>query len=754
MYMMPGHHVTFPSRRLTPGSLLRLAAAALLLAATVPGELRAQGSGAPRSLEAHRLSEDAELQLDGRVQEPAWERADAATDFRQREPDTGAPATERTVVRVAYDDENLYIAAVLHDDPDGVLAYKRKRDAGLGAEDRFMWILDTFMDERTGYFFEINPAGLMGDGLIGTDINKSWDGIWEAHVERGPWGWSAEIRIPFSTLNFDPSLTRWGINFQRTVRRKNEEALWEGHRPNQSLFNPTYAGRLTNLTGISQGLGLQFRPYGLAGWQREPAAPGDPSDASVDGGFDLSYSLTPRLRAAATVNTDFAEVEVDRRRVNLTRFPLFFPEKRDFFLENSGVYEFAPANDQQPFFSRRIGLVEGQEVPIDAGVRLGGQAGDYELGFLQVRTGDSGIKPAEDFTVARVKRRILEESTIGAVYTRRATEPGEDGVSPPDRHTVGTDLLFFTSSFMGDRNLRAQAFGVWHSRLTRGSETDFGDRSTRGARLSYPNDIWRASVSYREFGDDYDPPVGFVQRTGFRRLQPSASWNPRPDFLPWLRQANLGVRLEDLWSLEGTLLTRDRSFTLPGLNLESGDEMSFEFGWNTERLRDEFEISDGVVLPVGRYDNFDWTLSAETAGRRVVSGEVSVTHGGFWSGDRTRWRGGVTVRPATGVSAEGQVVRNEVDLPQGEFTTNVYRLIGEWHPSPWLSVTQNWQYDDVSDVLGLQGRLRWIVEPGNELYVVYTHNWRSRAGSLDPFAPDLTTLSRSATTKLVYSMTL
>ena len=749
--MMSGNRLTFTPSVPTAAFLPSLVAAALLAGA--PGELLAQEGGEPRSLEALRLPEDAEIRLDGRVREPAWDRADVATDFLQQAPREGEPATESTEVRVAYDDENLYIGAVLYDsDPDGVLAYKRKRDAGLGADDRFMWILDTFLDERTAYFFEINPAGLMGDGLMGSGFNKSWDGIWEAHVERGQWGWSAEIRIPFSTLNFDPDLTRWGINFQRTVRRKNEEILWEGHRPNQGLFNPTYAGRLTDLTGISQGLGLQFRPYGLGTWQRDPGAEGDPTDASVDGGFDLSYSLTPGLRAAATVNTDFAEVEVDRRRVNLTRFPLFFPEKRDFFLESSDVYNFAPENGQRPFFSRRIGLVDGQEVPIDAGVRLGGQSGDYELGLLQVRTGETDFQPAEDFTVARVKRRILEESTVGAIYTRRATHG--DPAGPPDRHTAGVDALLFTSKLLGDRNLRGQAFGIWHSPPTRADSSSFGDRSTRGVRMSYPNDIWYAHVSYREYGEDYDPPVGFVRRTGYRQLQPTVSYNPRPDFLPWLRQANLEVQFQDLWSLDGPLLTRRRNFTLPGLDLESGDEVSFEFGWNTERLRDEFEISDGVVLPVGRYDNFDWTLSAETAGRRVISGEVSVTRGGFWSGDRTRWEGSVTVRPATGVSAEGQVVRNEVDLPQGEFTTNVYRFIGEWHPSPWLSVTQNWQYDDVSDVVGMQGRLRWIVEPGNELYVVYTHNWRSRAGSLDPFAPDLTTLSRSATTKLVYSMTL
>jgi len=266
---------------------------ALLVAVAAPDDLPAQGGGAaeePRSVRALRLPDDATIELDGLVRESVWDRAEVATDFRQQEPDEGAPATERTDVRVAYDEENLYIAAVLHDgDPDGVLAYKRKRDAGLGADDRFMWILDTFLDERTAYFFEINPAGLMGDGLMGSGFNKSWDGIWEARVERGEWGWSAEIRIPFSTLNFDPDLDRWGINFQRTVRRKNEEVLWEGHRRNQGLFNPTYAGRLTGLTGISQGIGLQFRPYGLGTWQREPGLL--QPDAGAQGGGHREHRL-------------------------------------------------------------------------------------------------------------------------------------------------------------------------------------------------------------------------------------------------------------------------------------------------------------------------------------------------------------------------------------------------------------------------------------------------------------------------------
>ena len=332
-----------------------------------------------RSIEALHLEGDQQIELDGSLDEAFWQNIEPATGFLQQAPTEGAPSTERTEVRVAYDDQVLYIGATLYDsDPEGILGFQKQRDASLLSDDRFMWILDTFRDGRTGYFFEINPAGLMGDGLLGTvsGVNKSWNGIWEARVSRGDFGWSAEIRIPFRTLNFDPANDTWGINFQRTVRRKNEETLWSGHLRNQSLFEPIFAGTVSGLTNMSQGIGLEVKPYGIttATSIRQDEGGFDRSQ-NIDGGFDITYSITPSLRGAVSVNTDFAEVEVDQRRVNLTRFPLFFPERRDFFLEGSRVFDFAPRNGANAYFSRRIGLESGQQIPITYGTRLAGQEG-------------------------------------------------------------------------------------------------------------------------------------------------------------------------------------------------------------------------------------------------------------------------------------------------------------------------------------------------------------------------------------------
>jgi hypothetical protein len=402
-----------------------LALACVAAAATPPGlaaQTRPPTADAP--LLAYRLQADDRVQLDGRLDEALWALATPVSDFTQVDPVEGGEPSERTEIRAVYDADALYLGAKLFDDPEGILAYQRRRDAGLGTDDRFMWILDTFKDGRTGYFFEINAAGLMGDGLMGSGgffgVNKSWDGIWEARVAVLDDGWSAEIRIPFSTLNFDPSAESWGINFQRTIRRRNEEMRWRGWRRNQGLTSPVHAGELTGLRDLSQGLGLEVTPYAVQKWQTTPENE-DPTSFPGDVGVDIGYSLTPSLRAALSVNTDFAEVEVDQRRVNLTRFPLRFPEQRDFFLEGSGVFSFASRSGPQPYFSRRIGLQEGEPVPIHYGARLGGQAGPYELGFIQVGTGAGGSVGSENFTVARVKRGLFEQSAVGALYTRRAS---------------------------------------------------------------------------------------------------------------------------------------------------------------------------------------------------------------------------------------------------------------------------------------------------------------------------------------------
>ena len=731
----------------------------------IPTELRSLQSSAAepdirRSVAAVRIADGERIHLDGRVEEPVWQSAIPATGFRQQEPLEGVAATEETAVYLLYDRDNLYIGVILYDsDIDGILAYQKQRDAGLGTDDRFMWILDTFLDGRTGYFFEINPAGLMGDGLLSSGfhrVNKSWDGIWEARTARRRDGWSAEIRIPFRTLNFDPGNDTWGINFQRTVRRKNEEVLWNGHRRNQGLFRPVHAGRLTGLQGMSQGVGLEVTPYSTAGWRNVPETV-DPTDFPTDAGFDLSYSVTPSLRAALSINTDFAEVEVDERRVNLTRFPLFFPERRDFFLEGSGVFSFSPRSFVNPFFSRRIGLVAGEQIPITYGARLGGQMGRYEVGFFQVRTGrheplptDSSEAVApEDLAVARIKRSLFRQSSIGAIYTRRATGTIGNEVAPPDRHTLGTDLDLFTSRFLGNKNLQFEAFLLWNSDPVAGGTSSFGDLSARGVRLNYPNDLWRVHVSYRELGDDWDPAIGFTRRNGFRRLQPTVTFAPRPHSIAAIRQLQFRLQFEYLTDLSYRLETRKTELRLLGIRFESGDSLRLEVTQLFERLDQEFEIHPGDTIPIGDYNTLEWKVRAGTAGRRAVSGNVEFSRGGFWSGDRTQYVLGFTVRPYPGVSLRSEAEKNDVRLPEGDFSTYLLRLIGGWHINPWASVIGNLQYDDVTEVAGLFVRFRWIFTPGSDLFIVYTHNWQSVGNRIGDF--DLSTLSQGATTKINYT---
>jgi hypothetical protein len=716
------------------------------------------------SLAATRIPDGVSIDLDGAVDDDAWSLATPITDFRQQEPVEGGVPSEPSEVRVLFDDDALYIGAMLHDsDPSGILAHQLQRDIGLGTDDRFMWILDTFQDGRTGYFFETNPAALMGDGLIGGggDLNKRWDGIWEVRTRILPDGWSVEVRIPFSTLNFDPAAESWGINFQRTIRRKNEEILWSGWRRTESLFRPVFAGQLVGLEGVSQGVGIEVTPYAVVTTDQAPSV--DPSwqgDASV--GFDASYSITPSLRAGVTVNTDFAETEVDQRRVNLTRFPLRFPEQRGFFLEGSGVFSF---NWADPFFSRRIGLVEGQEVPIRAGARLGGQAGRYELGFYQIRTGETPLElgdapttwPVEDFTVARVKRSLFEQSHVGLVYTRRATAfdpvagPESDALS--DRHTVGADFDLYTSRLFGRYNAQIEGFLIFHTDPAAGGDLFAPQRRSRGYRWNFPNDLIRLHSSYRDFGPAWNPAVGFAQRTGFRRHQPTLTIAPRPAFLPWVRQTEHQVHFEYLTDMDGRLLTRNLRFTFLGVNFESGDRISFGGGQNFERLDDPFTLrgSGGTSVPIeaGDYDSWGWSVGGRTAGRRMLSGSLDVERSDFWDGRRTQIDASATIRPRRGVAVSADFQRNEVALDRGDLETNLYRLSASWNLSPLTSMSGNVQYDDVSQVLGLFARARWIVRPGNDVFVVWSHNWQNEVARL--FDRQFSTLSRGFALKVNYA---
>jgi hypothetical protein len=721
----------------------RLLLLAILLVLSSP-------AAAQRQIEAVRLEPHERIQLDGHLDDEVWARINPVSDFVQRDPDEGAAPTERTEVRVAYDARNLYIGAMLYDsDPKGIIGHQKQRNAGLGTDDRFMWILDTFRDGRTGYFFETNPAGLMGDGLMsgGGGVNKAWNGIWFLQVARSPEGWSVEIRIPFSTLNFNPQQESWGINFQRTVRRKNEEIIWSGHRRNQGL-SPAHAGVLTGLQGISQGLGLEVKPFVVGSTAPSPDSGSTRWDTPMDAGFDINYNVTPNLRAALSINTDFAEVEVDQRRVNLTRFPLRFPEQRDFFLEGSGVFGFAPGNGVEPYFSRRIGLVGGTPAPIRYGGRLTGQAGAYDLGILQVRTGAIQQMPAENFTVARVVRNIFAQSSIGVLATRRDTAPREDSLFSNAEHTVATDLDLSTSRFLGDRNLRFQAFYVWHDEAAANPGTGSDERSAFGVRLAYPNDILSGSVSYRQLGEQFSPAVGFVPRRGFRRLQPTVQYSPRPAGISWIRRLDFGIRGEYLTDLVGDVQTASLGLGVLGVRFESGDQVSLDYDNSFERLQRPFRLHPDTALittiAAGDYSFGGWQMSGSTAGRRRVSGGASVSSGSFWSGERTQISASATLRARPGLSFSTGAERNHIELPEQSFTTDLVRLAAGWHATPTTSLTGSMQYDNVSRIVGLNTRFRWIIRPGSDLFLVYNHN-------MERLEDRFNVLQQGATSKVTYT---
>ena len=447
------------AQQLTPPSQPQTAAA---------GQQNGQGNqGSPdngdrRRIRAFRLNDGESLMLDGRLDEPVWARAEPAGDFVQIDPDNGQPATERTEVRIAFDADALYIGVTCYDsDPDGWIAYQRRRDEGLPSDDKIQLTIDTFLDARTGYFFEMNPLGSMADALIDKNgENRAWDGIWNARAQRSDIGWTLEIELPFRTFNFNPGSDAWGINFQRTVQRKNESSIWSGWARNQGLRRMTNAGMVTGILDVTQGHGLDIKPYGLYTSEASPGRGSPRMKGEGSAGFDLFYNPTPLLRTNFTVNTDFAQTEVDQRQVNLTRYSLFFPEQRDFFLDGATFLDFASNNlrnnddrggsthDQViPFFSRRIGLsTNATPQRIGYGTKVTGQVGAQDVGLLHVRTGEDEGFAGEDFTVGRIKRRMMAQSYIGAC-TPAEIRPGpvprrdtpRDSISPwPHRHFAAT----------------------------------------------------------------------------------------------------------------------------------------------------------------------------------------------------------------------------------------------------------------------------------------------------------------------------
>ena len=717
-----------------------------LAAAVHPAAAQIQATDTPArpSITAVRLAPDESLSIDGALDDAAWRRAPVISNFVQIDPQNGAAATERTEIRILFDQDHLYIGAEFFDsDPSSLLGNQMVRDGALAADDQFGWVLDPLYSQRNGYYFEVNPAGAMGDaqlitavGNVGTTQNRAWDGIWMARTRRHERGWTVEVEIPFRTLNFDPAQEAWGANFQRIVRRKNEESLWSGWGYNQGLLALDSAGRIEGLNNISQGLGLDVKPYVIGNYTHASTR-----SAVLDGntGFDVVYSVTPQLKANLTVNTDFAQTEVDDRQVNLTRFPLFFPEKRDFFLEGSGNFDFSdePSNDITGFFSRRIGIdSNGQPQKIDYGAKVGGQIGDFNVGLIQARTATQGASLGEDFFVFRPKRRLFSQSHVGLMYTRRSTR---DSVIP-DRHSLGVDFHLATSRFRGNRNL---IFSGHYMKTPNG--TGDNDNTAWGLRLNYPNDRWRLQLNTRWFDEHFDPAVGFAERVNHRKFSGVIRFAPRPRNSEWVRQVGFQIFPELFTDTHGRWVERTYQVQLFDTEFQSGDTARFGISPSYSKLQEDFRIGQGVTLPAGaEYNHTRYSVNITTANRRPISGTLNVSGGSFYSGERQEYTATINVRPRTGVLATMTASFNHIELPEGELNTRLLRAVVNTQFSPFMSISNNVQFDSVSRLLGWQLRYRWILQPGNDLYFVWFHNWQG-------LGPSLVTLGKNAAIKAVYT---
>ena len=675
--------------------------------------------------------------LDGDLQDEVWKQAAPFTGFKMVFPNPGMEPTERTELRVVFDNANLYIGVYCYDSVPSRISGNSMVHDGVGegkADDVVRVLLDPFQDKRNAYVFIVNSRGGRSEGLAsGERVSLNWDGIWDARSRIRPDGWSTEMKIPFKTISFKPNLASWGINVERYIARKQETDRLSGTTRNSFFYNPMEAAALEGIGGVKQGLGLTFRPYGIVRGSKDYVE-GTAAAWKLDGGFDLYKNFTPNFTGALSYNTDFAETEVDDRRINLTRFPLYFPEKRTFFLEGSDIFNFGGGGENfSPFFSRRIGLYGETQIPIAFGTKFFGKLGNTNLSVLDVKIrefADENLSlslPSENFFAARVYQNVLAESKVGVIFT--------SGSPTGEKNTLaGFDLTYKTSRFLGNQNFLA---GGWYVYNWNAIKT--GKHQAYGLRLDFPNDLLDIRGSYSYYGDALNPGLGFLERGNVQSLNLGLAFQPRPAkgslIGDLVRQFFFELEGEFYWNLQGKLETR-RIFTAPlNLRTESGEHIEFNVIPNRDILPYDFEIAPGVVIPEGPYNFTGYRAEFNSATFRPWTVDVSWRFGQFYSGhyDDATVGFGFKFKGYVSLALNAELVRGR--MPQGNFKANVYQLKADVSFSPDLGLMSYIQYDDVSRTLGANIRFRWQLSPGNEIYLVYTKNWERSWDPVSRFVP-------------------
>jgi hypothetical protein len=676
------------------------------------------------TIRAVRISES--VRVDGQLDENIYRMVEPVGGFIQTDPNPGAPATEQTDVWIFFDSDTLYVGARLWDSQpeDRWVANEMRRDSmNVVRNENLAIFFDTFYDRRNAFLFEISPIGGIYDAHVTNERapgNVDYNPVWRNRAGRFEGGWTAEMAIPFRSLRYRPGGSQvWGVNIRRTVRWKNEESFVVPMPLSQGspIFQISSGATLVGIDAPSGSRNLEIKPYAIAGATTDRRSdPPTSNDIDRDVGFDVKYGVTQNLTADVTFNTDFAQVEVDEQQVNLTRFSLFFPEKREFFLEGQGLFDFGGASGSSGgglapllFFSRRIGLNGSRVVPIDAGGRLTGKIGRLSLGLLDVRTGEdvSALSPATNFGVLRVKSDILRRSSVGVLATSRSHSVQQRGGHSA---TYGADatLGFYDNLTINTYLAKTDTPGL------------SGDDVSYRAQLSYSGDRYGLGAEHLFIGDNFNPEVGFVRRDDVRASAVSLRFSPRPRASPLVRRYSYSAGYEYLTDGDGRLETEDWNAQFSA-EFHSSDRLSVSYQNTYDVLEQPFDIAPGVTIPVGGYDYEDARASMSFGNQRKLSGSLSFSHGTFYDGARTSAgfsSGRLEIDPR--FSVEPSVSINWIDLPYGRFTTQLTSSRATFTVTPRLFMSGLLQYNSSNESLSSNLRLRWEYQPGSELFVVYT----------------------------------
>jgi hypothetical protein len=646
--------------------------------------------------------------IDGLLNDNVWVKSIPVNDLLQQEPAPGNAPSLKTEFRIIYDNENLYIGVMCYDvEPDKIIAREMKWDGFISADDNVKIIFDTFNDDRSAYWFGTNPLGAQNDALLTgfemSGFNEDWDGVWEVECAITENGWCAEFKFPFSTFKFhDKPEQVWGFNLLRGIRRNNEEVQWTSIGKNLGFLKIAEAGDLTGIVNVKRGNPVYLMPYLSTGAQFVNGN----KKYLAEPGLDIKYGITETLSLDVTFNTDFAQVESDRARINLTRFPLFFPEKREFFLEGRKTFDFNLSGNNNLFYSRRIGISRNQEVPIIGGAKLVGRIGNFELGFIDMQTAQKGSEPFTNYGTVRAKYDLLNSSYAGFMLTNKLT-------NKQTQTSFGGDFHFSFNDFLGDKNL------VIHASAAKSDLQSSNKNSWAGNfYIDYPNDLIDTYLGYSFIQSGFDPEIGFVSRRGYQRLVYNLDISPRINSGGIKKLQFEPIESSMTYSGNGVLQSAEFAVSPLGIEFDSGDEIGIGVHRVFDRPDRDFEIFDNTTINTGSYWYTTYGIGFDSSPMRNIYGEVDFVTGGYYNGTRSELEASITFTANKNLSLGGDFTYNHIKLNNNTLNTSEIGGRIAYTFSKHLNSSLFTQWNNEQNEMNVNYRFNWKPKIGSDLYIV------------------------------------